>query len=57
MKPWMLTALGVIAGAVAGLAALPLAQGADEPDMGSAFSALDRFGDAFAVVRAKSRTR
>ncbi len=53
MKRWTLTALGVIAGTAAGLAVLPLAQGADEPDMKSAYGALDRFGDAFAVVRAK----
>jgi len=53
MKPWTLTALGAIAGAAAGLAVLPLAQGADEPDMKSAYLALDRFGDVFSVVRAK----
>jgi carboxyl-terminal processing protease len=45
--------LGAIAGAAAGLAVLPLAQGADEPDMKSAYLALDRFGDVFSVVRAK----
>ena len=53
MKPWTLTALGMVAGVAAGLAALPLAQGADDTDMKSAFVALDRFGDAFAVVRAR----
>jgi|HubBroStandDraft_6_1064221.scaffolds.fasta_scaffold128699_2 carboxyl-terminal processing protease len=53
MKPWTLTALGMAAGVAAGLAALPLAQGADDTDMKSAFVALDRFGDAFAVVRAR----
>jgi carboxyl-terminal processing protease len=53
MRPWTLTALGAAAGMAAGLAALPLAQGADEPDLKSAYAALDRFGDAFAVVRAK----
>ena len=53
MKPWTLTALGAFVGAAAGLAVLPLAQGADDPDVKSAFTALDRFGDAFALVRAK----
>jgi len=53
MKRWTLTALGMVAGVAAGLAALPLAQGADDTDMKSAFVALDRFGDAFAVVRAR----
>ncbi|MGD0191597.1 MAG: S41 family peptidase [Rhizomicrobium sp.] len=49
----MLTALGALAGAAAGFAVLPIAQGADAPDMRTAFSALDRFGEAFALVRAK----
>jgi carboxyl-terminal processing protease len=53
MRPWTLTALGAIAGAAAGFAVLSIAQGADTPDMRSAFGALDRFGEAFAVVRAK----
>jgi carboxyl-terminal processing protease len=53
MKPWMLTALGALAGAAAGFAVLPIAQGADQPEMRTAFSALDRFGEAFALVRAK----
>ena len=53
MRPWTLMAVGAIAGAAAGLAALPLAQGADQPDAKSAYGALDRFGEAFAVVRAK----
>jgi carboxyl-terminal processing protease len=53
MKAWSLTALGVIVGIAAGITALQFAQGADDPDMGSAYKALDRFGDAFAVVRAK----
>ena len=53
MKAWMLTALGAGAGAAAGLAVLPLAQGAEEPGVQSAYQALDRFGEAFSLVRAK----
>ena len=53
MKRFTLTLLGAVAGCGAALAVLPLAHGADEPDMQSAFHALDRFGAAFAVVRAK----
>jgi carboxyl-terminal processing protease len=53
MKRFTLTLLGAVAGFGAALAVLPLARGADEPDMQSAFHALDRFGAAFAVVRAK----
>jgi len=51
MKPWALTALGGLAGLAGGLAVLPLAQGADDANVQSAYAALDRFGDAFALVR------
>lgn len=53
MRAWSLTALGMIAGAAAGLAVLPLAQSAEDPDLQSAYKALDRFGDAFSLVREK----
>ncbi len=51
MKPWALTALGVLAGLAGGLAVLPMAEGADDANVQSAYMALDRFGDAFAIVR------
>jgi carboxyl-terminal processing protease len=52
MKPWALTALGALAGLAGGLVVLPMAQGAADADIQSAYTALDRFGDAFAIVRA-----
>lgn len=51
MKSWALTALGAVAGLAGGLAILPIAQGADDANVQSAYMALDRFGDAFAIVR------
>jgi carboxyl-terminal processing protease len=51
MKSWALTALGALAGLVGGLAVLSMARGADDPNVQSAYTALDRFGNAFAVVR------
>jgi carboxyl-terminal processing protease len=51
MKPWALTALGGLAGLAGGLAVLPVAQGAGDTDVQSAYTSLDRFGDAFAIVR------
>lgn len=53
MRPWTLTALGAVAGTAVGLIVLPLAQSAEDADTQSAYHALDRFGDAFSVVRAK----
>ncbi len=53
MNRTALTGLGVAAGFCAGLALLPLARGADDPQSHSAYQALDRFGQAFAIVRAK----
>lgn len=53
MKPWTLTTLGAIGGAALGLVVLPLAQGAEDSDLQSAYRALDRFGDAFSLVREK----
>jgi carboxyl-terminal processing protease len=52
MKSYALTGLGIAAGFCAGLAMLSVAHGADS-DSQSAYQALDRFGQAFAVVRAR----
>jgi carboxyl-terminal processing protease len=51
MKRIALTGLGAALGLCAGLALLPLAYGAADGDMGSAYHELDRFGEAFAKVR------
>jgi carboxyl-terminal processing protease len=47
-----LTALGAAAGFIGALVLLPMARSATDKDSGSAYRALDRFGQAFAVVRA-----
>src|SRR5580658_10519068 len=52
MTRYGLTGIGIAAGFCAGLALLPVAHGADS-DSQSAYQALDRFGQAFAVVRAR----
>jgi carboxyl-terminal processing protease len=52
MTRYALTGIGIAAGFCAGLALLPMAHGADT-DSQSAYQALDRFGQAFAVVRAR----
>jgi carboxyl-terminal processing protease len=53
MKRIALTGLGAALGLCAGLALLPLAYGAADGDMGSAYHELDRFGEAFAKVRSQ----
>jgi carboxyl-terminal processing protease len=53
LKRVALTGLGVALGFSAGLALLPLAYGAGDGDMTSAYKELNRFGDAFAVARAR----
>ncbi len=52
MRRMALTALGAAAGFAAGMIALPLARSATDSDAQSAYRALDRFGAAFATVRA-----
>jgi carboxyl-terminal processing protease len=52
MTRYGLTGIGIAVGFCAGLALLPMAHGA-EGDSQSAYQALDRFGQAFAVVRAR----
>ena len=52
MKTAGLTVLGLGLGFCAGLVALPYAYGASDGDMTSAYQELNRFGDAFAAVRA-----
>jgi len=52
MKRYALTGIGIAVGFCAGLALLPVAHGADNESQ-SAYQALDRFGQAFAVVRAR----
>src|ERR1700722_20341184 len=52
MKRVGLTGIGIAAGFCAGLALLPMARGADGSSQ-SAYQALDRFGQAFALVRAR----
>ncbi|MGH6889377.1 MAG: S41 family peptidase [Rhizomicrobium sp.] len=47
-----LAALGAAAGFAGALLILPIAGGASDSDSQSAYRALDRFGEAFAVVRA-----
>lgn len=51
MKQGLLTGLGAVAGFAAGLALLPLAYGAVDGDVASAYHELDRFGEAFSVAR------
>lgn len=50
MKRWALMGASMACGFVAGVAVLAAANGAEDPQ--SAFHALDRFGQAFAIVRA-----
>jgi carboxyl-terminal processing protease len=52
MRRVALTGIGAFAGFAVGLVALPLARGAVDEDAQSAYHALDRFGAAFATVRA-----
>jgi carboxyl-terminal processing protease len=52
MTRYGLTGIGIAVGFCAGLALLPMAHGADSASQ-SAYQALDRFGQAFAVVRAR----
>jgi carboxyl-terminal processing protease len=52
MQRIALTALGAVAGLAAAAAIIPLARGANDDSSQSAYRALDRFGAAFATVRA-----
>ncbi|HEX9159002.1 MAG TPA: S41 family peptidase [Rhizomicrobium sp.] len=52
MRRTTLVSLGLAAGFAGGLILLPIARSATDPDSQSAYQALDRFGAAFAAVRA-----
>src|ERR1700688_598790 len=52
MRRMALTTLGAAAGFAAGMVVLPFARSATDGDAQSAYRALDRFGAAFATVRA-----
>jgi carboxyl-terminal processing protease len=56
MSHIVLTGSGAVLGLCAGLALLPLAYGAADGDMSSAYHELDRFGEAFAKVRSRYAT-
>ena len=47
----LLTGIGIAAGFCAGIAILPMARGADDLSLAPAYKSLDRFGNAFAIVR------
>ena len=51
MKQGLWTGLGALAGFAAGLTLLPLAYGAADSDITTAYHELDRFGEAFSVAR------
>jgi carboxyl-terminal processing protease len=53
IKRAALTGIGAAAGFAAGLVLLPLAYGAGDSDWQSGHQALDRFGEAFAVTKAR----